>query len=221
MAGHTRQTPEEALESSVIETICQLLSYPGKRKPLLALLDSLDIVRSGFFSIDALTSHGEHDLDKNIGSRNESLLDSVTEMSEDTSQLMTELDNSEAELITTQLEPSRVPEVTALHLAASMGLAKVAAMLLKETPNIDAIDEAGNTALAVAMERGFKKAVEFLVNSGACVDLRERHGQEVLLLVIGRDWDSLAEIVARKARETLSKIDDSVKQDQVKLLVAA
>lgn len=134
MAGHTRQTPEEALESSVIETICQLLSHPGKRKPLLALLDSLDIVRSGFFSsIDALISHDEHDMDKDIDSRNESLLDDITEMSDDTSQLITELDNSEAELTTTQLEPSRVPEVTALHLAASMGLAKVAAMLLKDS----------------------------------------------------------------------------------------
>ena len=222
MAGHARQNPEETLESSVIETICQLLSHPGKRKPLLALLDSLDIIRSGFFSsIDTLTSHGEHDVDIDIGSRNGSLLDSVTEMSEDTSQSMTELDNSEAELTSTQLEPSRVPEVTALHLAASMGLAKVAAMLLKETSNIDAIDETGNTALAVAMERGFEKAVEFLVNSGARVDLRERHGQEVFLLLTGRDWHSVAEIVARKARETFSENDDSVKQDQVELLLAA
>lgn len=34
-------------------------------------------------------------------------------------------------------------------------------MLMKETLNIDAMDETG-TALAVAMERGFEKAVEFL-----------------------------------------------------------
>jgi len=38
-----------------------------------------------------------------------------------------------------------------LHLAALLRLAKVAAMLLKVNPSIDAIDETGNTALAVAM----------------------------------------------------------------------
>jgi ankyrin repeat protein len=38
-----------------------------------------------------------------------------------------------------------------LHLAALLGLAKVAAMLLKVNPSIDAMDETGNTALAVAM----------------------------------------------------------------------
>ncbi len=57
-----------------------------------------------------------------------------------------------------------------------MGLAKVASMLLKQTPNIDAVDETGKTTLAVAIERGFEKAVQFLVNSGACVDLRLHHG---------------------------------------------
>ncbi len=49
-------------------------------------------------------------------------------------------------------------------------------MLLKQTPNIDAVDETGKTTLAVAIERGFEKAVQFLVNSGACVDLRLHHG---------------------------------------------
>lgn len=51
-----------------------------------------------------------------------------------------------------------------------MGLARVASILLKGNPNIDAIDETGKTALEVAMERGFEKAVEFLVSSGAAVN---------------------------------------------------
>lgn len=216
MADHARQHPEDALESSIIETICQLLSHPAKRKPLLALLDSLDMIRSGFYSnVEALSSHDEYALDIDTGSQAETLLDSITETSENTLQSITE------EFAATQLGPSRVPEVTALHLAASMGLAKVAAMLLNETPNIDAVDETGNTALAVAMERGFEKAVEFLVNSGACVDLRDHHGQNVILLVTERDWDSVAEIVARKARETLAENDDSAQQDYVKILLAA
>lgn len=216
MADHARQHPEDALENSIIETICQLLSHPRKRKPLLALLDSLDMIRSGFYSgVEALSSHDEHTLDTDLGSQVDTLIDSVTETSESTSQYLTE------ELVATQQEPSRVPEVTALHLAASMGLAKVAAILLNESPNIDAIDESGNTALAVAMERGFEKAVEFLVNSGSRVDLKDHHGQNVLLLVTERDWHSVAEIVVRKAKETLSGNDESARQDSVNILLAA
>jgi ankyrin repeat protein len=174
------------------------------------------MIRSGFYSgLGALSSHDEHALDTDTGSQVETLVDNITETSENTSQQTTE------ELAVTQLEPCRVPELTALHLAASMGLAKVAAMVLSETPDIDAVDETGNTALAVAMERGFEKAVEFLVNSGACVDLRDHHGQNVLLLVTERGWDSVVEIVAQKARETLSDNDDSAEQDCVRILLAA
>lgn len=216
MADHARQHPEDALENSIIETICQLLSHPGKRKPLLALLDSLDMIKSGFYSgVEALFSNAEHTLETDLGSQVDTLGDSITDISESTSQYMTE------ELVATQQEPSRVPEVTALHLAASMGLAKVAAILLNETPNIDAIDESGNTALAVAMQRGFEKAVEFLVDSGARVDLTDHHGQNVLLLVTERNWDSVAEIVARKAGETLSGNDESAGQYSVNILLAA
>ena len=68
-----------------------------------------------------------------------------------------------------------------------MGLAKIASLLLKETTNIDAVDETDKTALALALERGFEKAVELLINSGACVDLRHDHGQGVLVLVSERD----------------------------------
>ena len=73
-------------------------------------------------------------------------------------------------------QTTTILEVTALYLTTSIGLAKVASMILKETPNIDAVDETGKTVLAVAIERGFEKAVEFLANSGARVDLHEPHG---------------------------------------------
>lgn len=89
-------------------------------------------------------------------------------------------------------------EITALHLAASMGLVKVASMILDQVPDIDAVDEGGKTALAVAMERGFEKAVEFLVNSGAAVDLGSEQGRTLFLLVAERDWHKVAEIISRK-----------------------
>ena len=76
------------------------------------------------------------------------------EVSDDASHAVTEIEESNAVYLKTQVEASRIPEVTALHLSASMGLAKVAAMLLKGTPNIDAVDETGNMALTPAIDRG-------------------------------------------------------------------
>ena len=187
MAEHARQNPEDTLEPSILETICHLLSHPGKRRPLLALLDSLDMINCGFYSSnDAASSYLDYATsDESAGLKLGSLLESLTEVADDMSQAATETgeSESEAELQEIQAEVSQLPEVTALHLAASMGVAKVAAMLLKETPNIDAVDENGNTAPAVAIERGFEKAVEFLVISGACVDLGHQHGREVFLLI--------------------------------------
>jgi hypothetical protein len=55
MADHARQNAEEALEPSILEALCQLLSHPSKRKSLLALLDSLEI-RSGFPSTNEQAS---------------------------------------------------------------------------------------------------------------------------------------------------------------------
>ena len=52
----------------------------------------------------------------------------------------------------------------------------MALIILKETPNIDTINETGKIALAVIIERGFEKVVEFLVNSGARVNLYKPHG---------------------------------------------
>lgn len=226
MGDHARENPEDTLEPSIIESICRLLSHPGKRKPLLALLDSLDMIKAGFYNsgeaalnaqLHAITEQAE---DMSL----DPLLESISDMSADVSQA-TSGDTGCA--ITVEEAPSsRVPEVTALHIAASMGLAKVASMLIKETADIDAVDETGKTALALAMERGFEKAVGFLVNSGACVDLTHSHGQAVLLLVTERRWDAVAEIILQKARdsveETRSETDNpDLKKCQIQLLLAA
>lgn len=219
MADHARQNPEEALEPTILETICNLLSHPGKRKPLLALLDSLDMINSGFYSSSEVehSSIGEKTVNEAAGVQLETLLEHMVEFADDTSQTPMEVSESEESESETPAVATRIPEVTALHLAASMGLAKVAAMLLQETPNIDAVDETGNTALAMAMERGFEKAVEFLVMSGACVDLRHDHGRDVFVHIIERDWTTVAESISHKATSAIEE-DESA---PVQLLVAA
>lgn len=73
-------------------------------------------------------------------------------------------------------------------------------MLLKENVNIDAVDETGKTALALAMDRGFEKAVEFLLTSGANVDLRQDHGRSIFLLIAERNWHKASDIIAEKAQ---------------------
>ena len=50
IGDHARQTPEDALEPAILETIYRLLSHPEKRTLFLRLLDRLDLVRSDFYS---------------------------------------------------------------------------------------------------------------------------------------------------------------------------
>lgn len=234
MGDHARLSPEEALEPSIIEVLCQLLSHPSKRKPLLALLDGLDLIRAGFYSSKPLSEQTTLQAGANESAAEGIQLTFETAVDLSSSEPMSTAQGSQLGLAVTPrsersfsistvtsdstggddyfpppvheqyswentIMASRIPEVTALHLAASMGLAKVASMLLKQTPNIDAVDETGKTALTVAMERGFEKAVEFLVNSGASVDLRSDHGQSVLLLVTERDWHNIADTIAEGA----------------------
>lgn len=117
---------------------------------------------------------------------------------------------------------SRMPEVTALHLAASMGLAKVPSLVIKESGDIDEVDDTGKTALAVAMERGFEKAVEFMINSGANVDLGSEHGQGIFLLVAESKWESVADIIGHKTRSNFSpKKQDDLQQNAAQPLLAA
>ncbi|KAL8906512.1 MAG: hypothetical protein Q9207_001998 [Kuettlingeria erythrocarpa] len=226
MGDHARENPEDALESSILESICRLLSHPAKRKPLLALLDSLDMIKAGFYSSGkAALDHQLHAITEQADDMHfDSLLDSINDISADASQATS--DDLESEITVEEPQSSRVPEVTALHIAASMGLAKVASMLVNERADIDAVDETGKTALALAMERGFEKAVGFLVNSGACVDLTHSHGQAVLLLVTERHWDAVAEIILQKAQASILETkpgsdDDNVRRCHVELMLAA
>lgn len=62
--------------------------------------------------------------------------------------------------------------------------------------------ETGKTALALVLERGFEKAVEFLLNSGACVDLWHELGRGVLLLITERGWCNAGNTIIENARLT-------------------
>lgn len=191
MGDHARNSPEESLERSILDMICNLLSHPDKRKQLLSLLDGLDLIQASFYSKGRPLTRAqtEASMDGSFEAVMPTLFNSVLEVGDSdtssttTSRTTTGSDTStligdrteDEEVWETKIKSSRVPEVTALHLAASMGLAKIASLLLKETTNIDAIDETGKTALALALERGFEKAVEFLLHSGACVDCASTH----------------------------------------------
>lgn len=234
MGDHARHSPEEALEPSILDVLCHLLSHPDKRKPLLSLLDGLNLIRSGFYSEGKSSRKGNEDSnDQLIDSELPELFGTALELSQhyQSSSSTTEstLTDTSSDTITqvgdeevweTKIKSSRIPEVTALRLAASMGLAKIASLLLKETTNIDAVDETGKTALALALERGFEKAVELLVNSGACVDLRLDHGRGVFLLVAERNWHSAGDSIAEKAQITAAEETSVQVQDQVYLLLA-
>jgi hypothetical protein len=59
MGEHARQNPEEKLTMPILEIIYELLSHADKRKPLLSLLDGLDLIKSGYYSSNEPPS--EHD----------------------------------------------------------------------------------------------------------------------------------------------------------------
>lgn len=260
LGEHARNTPEEALEPSSLEVICQLLSHPDKRKPLLSLLDGLDVIRGGFYSSEdqvlgalsrsstyipteaalsslfesslgvsedamkstsqaTLTAEADLDQERSSITDTSSILDINASASSDCDESQSNFDEG-INIWEDKMKSSRIPEVTALHLAASMGLAKVASMLLKETPNIDAVDETGKTALAVAIERGFEKAVEFLVNSGACVDLQCDHGRSILLRATERNWQNVGNLIGERARLALTDEKSITAHRQIKLILA-
>lgn len=50
LGDHARNAPEESLPPAILEVICHLLTDPNKRKPLLTLLDGLDLIRSGYYT---------------------------------------------------------------------------------------------------------------------------------------------------------------------------
>ena len=249
MGDHARHHPEDTLESSVLEVIYELLSHPEKRKPLLSLLDSLDLIKSGFYSDswiekavgDTASMGGITEVDENADNDDENNktlsgldlgVDPVNEQDYAQFKSLRRASSNSASWSANTLrhtsddesakwKSSGMPEVTALHLAASMGLARVAALLVKESGDIDAVDDTGKTALVLAMERGFEKAVEFLVNSGAKVDLGSEHGQNIFLLVVEKDWKEVSAILLQKNRARLSGLNESESTSAAQLLLAA
>lgn len=228
IGNHAREHPEDSLESSILSVICDLLSTPRKRKPLLSLLNSLDLIRTGVYSTtnqalqledDVLGPDASLALDESAGTDG-----AVAELTQDlsalssTDDLTSEVSMSSSTAAANQLKldatQSRFPEVTALHLAASMGLAKVASMLLRNASDIDAVDGTGKTALAIAMERGMQSAVSLLIENGASVALDSAQGQRVFLLTAEREWSGVADSIIRKATE-------SGASSEVRLLIAA
>lgn len=260
MGDHARRNPEENLDTTALQAVYELLSHPEKRKPLLSLLDSLDLIRSGFYSAHGpdfghtLESHDvrtddetasvdsqtegstiDDDMDQTTLAPSVADDDFVASIPKPNDEItmehklqrierrITEIDLesshadvSSPEKLQLNASSSNTLEVTALHLAASMGLARIASMLLQDTPNIDAVDETGKTALSVAIERGFEKAVEFLIKGGASINLHSENGQAVFLLLCEKDWLGSSDSLAQDLKKETAHSDPSIQ-----LLLAA
>ncbi|KAL8636119.1 MAG: hypothetical protein Q9228_006451 [Teloschistes exilis] len=230
LGDHACNCPEESLEPSSMGMICNLLSHPDKRKPLLYLLDGLELVDAGFCSRGRLLTRVKTEawMDGSFETLMTSLVASGFEVEDsDTSTITNSTstlmgDRTEGEEVwETKIQSSRYLEVTILHLAASIGLAKIASLLLKETTNIDAVDETGKPALALALELGFEKALEFLLHSGGCVDLRYDHGRGVFLLITERGWYNDGNILVEKNRRIAEEEAPGWAQDRIDFLLAA
>ena len=237
MGDHARNSPQESLEPTILDMIYSLLSHPEKQTQLLSLLDGLDLIQtiSSSKGKTARSEKYEALIDASVETELPTLFHSVLEIEHSdtlysfSSQSATESDSDtligdrtkDEEIWETKIKNSRTPKVTALHLAASMGLAKIASLLLKETTKIGAADDNGKTALALALERGFEKAVEFLLNSGTYVDLRHKHGRGVLLLVTERGWYNAGNTIVQSARLTIEEELSGSAQDRISFLLAA
>lgn len=237
MGDHARNSPEGSLEPSILDMICSLLSHTDKQKPLLSLLDGLDLIQTGFYSNGKSMRRetAEALKDASIELEIPTLFDSVLEFehsgTSSTISSQTTTGNGtdtltgdrakDEEVWETKIKSSRIPEATALHLAALIGLAKIAALLVKETASIDAVNETGRTALSLALERGSEKAVGFLLNSGASVDLRHGHGRGVLLLITERGWYDAGKTIVENARLTAEEELPGRAQDRICFLLAA
>jgi hypothetical protein len=227
-AEHARHHPKDALESSIIYSICHVFAIPAKRRPLLSLLDGLRLMKAGRYTNNP--SLQLEDLSPKDGPISSILDSDNTDMIETgrrtiqstrtataTATTIQDLDSvftpdradtasTAATIMTSDIrKPSRIVEVTALYLAASMGLARVASVPIEGSGDIDAVDENGHTALSVALERGFEKAVEFLVENGAQVDPETAHGRFVFLLSAEQNWSKVAEGIMRRAQTVHSR----------------
>ena len=82
---------------------------------------------------------------------------------------------------------------TPLMIAAALGLPRLAEPLLERGADANAADERGNTALQAAAQFAFDsrdtavaaELLNLLLRHGARIDLRNQHGQDALLLLLG------------------------------------
>ena len=181
---HARLGPEAALQPQVLEALLQLLADPEKRKPFLRLHQRFQTIPSKVILPIEQETSAAVESDNN---------DSSVDIPMSTSYNTKVESHSGCSTATTDM----MVEVTALHLAASMGLTRVASMLLRNECDVNVTDQTGKTALNVAMDRGFEKASEFLVAKGARINICEEGGQKVLLGVAERDWKDLGSEICR------------------------
>lgn len=55
----------------------------------------------------------------------------------------------------------------------------------------------------------------------AFLDLRHYHGQQVLLLVTGRGWNTVAEVICSRAKSAATEDESDVARDRILLLLVA
>ena len=229
MGDHARNSSKGSFEPHIVDIVCSLLSHPDKQKPLLSLLDGLDLIQAGFYSKDKPKARGNTEalVDADCETEMPALLDSMLKIelpdtpstrgsptitASDTDKVIGDRAEHE-EFWETKIRTSRTPELTALELTASMEFAKIASLPLK--------DETRRTTLALALQRGFEKAVELVLNNGAWVDLQSEHGRGVLLLMTERGWYNAGNTIIENARLAAKEEAPGRAQDRIHFLVAA
>ena len=229
MGDHARNSSKGSFEPPILDIVCSLLSHPDKQKPLLSLLDGLDLIQAAFYSKGKPKARENTEALVNVDCETEmpALLDSMLKIelpdtpstigsptitASDTDRVIGDGAEHE-EFWETKIRASRTPELTALELTASIGLAKIASLLLKSGTR--------RTTLALALQRGFEKAVELVLNNGAWVDLQREHGRGVLLLITERGWYNAGNTIIENARLAAKEEAPGRPQDRIHFLVAA
>lgn len=95
--------------------------------------------------------------------------------------LQSVLDESECQ-VSLNVDAKALHDMTALHIAASIGKPDCVAALLRAGANIKASTDAGLTALHVASQHGYVKIVEILLDAKADVDVQTRESSVALHL---------------------------------------
>ena len=89
----------------------------------------------------------------------------------------------------------------ALHLAASGGHADIAAALISENAEIDALDALGRTPLIIAAREGRLEVAQALLWAGARRHLRDLKGQDALSLALQRRRKEMVQLLLEHEAE--------------------